>query len=225
VQVSGKELLADVDLSLDVLPNYITGTLTGSHPQQQDLAVAVNGRIEAVTRSYNEFGQTKFAALVPEQSIHAGANDVGVYAVNGTKLEQLKGSDLAYSLQDHALQASDGSTVPVGSAVRGDVRATRSTSGSTLGGWAGNLKTHKPAGSIVVLVDGDSVFVGENGNITRKAVLKRYGVDKAGFIFRLPGALLPEAGAAHNVRVFAIAGKAASELRYLHGYPWATKGG
>jgi hypothetical protein len=225
VQVSGRELLGAVDLSLDVLPSYITGKLTGSHPPQQDLAVAVNGKIEAVTRSYTEFGQTKFAALVPEQAIRAGANDVGVYAVNGTKVEELQGSDLTYSLQGDALEASDGTTVSIGSAVSGEVRGTRGTSGSTLGGWAGNLKTHKPAGSIVVLVDGDSVFVGENGNITRKAILKRYGIDKAGFIFRLPGALLPEAGTAHNVRVFAIAGKAASELRYLHGYPWATKGG
>ena len=225
VHVSGRELLAAVDLSLDVLPSYITGTLTGRHPAQQDLAVAVNGKIEAVTRSYTEFGQTKFAALVPEESIRQGANEVSVYAVNGTKLEELEGSDLTYSLQGGALQASDGSTVPIAQAISGEVRGERSTTGSTLGGWAGNIKTHKPADSIVVLVDGQSVFVGENGNITRKDILERYGIDKAGFIFRLPGSLLPDAGAAHQVRVFAIAGKAASELRYLHGYPWATKGG
>ncbi len=224
VHLSGRELLAAVDLSLDVLPSYITGTLTGRRPARQDLAVAVNGKIEAVTRSYTEFGQTKFAALVPERSIRQGANEVSVYAVNGTKLAELKGSDLTYSLQSGALQASDGTTVPVGPAVSGEVRGSRSTSGSTLGGWAANLKTRKPADSIVVFVDGQSVFVGENGNITRKDILERYGVDKAGFIFRLPGALLPEAGAGHQVRVFAIAGKAAAELRYLRGYPWATTG-
>jgi hypothetical protein len=225
VHVSGRELLAAVDLSLDVLPSYITGTLAGRHPAQQDLAVAVNGKIEAVTRSYTEFGQTKFAALVPEESIRQGANDVSVYAVNGTKLEELKGSDLTYSLEPGSLQASDGTSVPVSTAVSGEVRGTRSSSGSTLGGWAGNVRTHKPAASIVVLVDGKSVFVGDNGNITRKAILKRYGIDKAGFIFRLPGSLLPEAGSEHQVRVFAIAGKVASELRYLPGYPWATEGG
>jgi hypothetical protein len=225
VHVSGRELLAAVDLSLDVLPSYITGTLTGRHPAQQALAVAVNGRIEAVTRSYTEFGQTRFAALVPEQSIHQGANDVGIYAVAGTRLEELEGSDLTYSLGTDALQASDGTAIPIGAAVSGEVRGARSTSGSTLGGWAANLKTRKPADAIVVFVDGQSVFVGENGNITRKDILKRYGVDKAGFIFRLPGALLPDAGSAHQVRVFALAGKTASELRYLRGYPWATHGG
>ena len=105
----------------------------------------------------------------------------------------------------------------------GEVRGSRSTSGATLGGWAANLKARRPASSIVVFVDGKSVFVGENGNIPRKDILERYGIDKAGFIFRLPGGLLPAAGAGHQVRVFAVAGRAASELRYLRGYPWATK--
>jgi hypothetical protein len=222
VQLSGRELLDAVDLSLDVLPSYVTGTLTGRHPAQQDLAVSVNGKIEAVTRSYTEFGETKFAALVPEQSIHAGANDVSVYAVAGTTLTELRGSDVTYSLEAGALRGSDGKAIPVRKAVTGEVRGTRSGTGSTLGGWAANLKTRKPADSIVVFVDGQSVFAGENGNIPRKDILKRYGVDKAGFIFRLPGALLPVAGAEHQVRVFAIAGGVAGELRYLRGYPWAT---
>jgi hypothetical protein len=222
VQLSGRELLAAVDLSLDVVPNYITGKLTGRLPAQQDLAVSVNGKVEAVTRSYTEFGETKFAALVPEQSIHAGANDVSVYAVAGSTLTELRGSDVTYSLEPAALRGSDGKAIPVRKAVMGDVRGTRGATGATLGGWAANLKTHKPAASIVVFVDGQSVFAGENGNITRKDILERYGVDKAGFIFRLPGALLPVAGAEHQVRVFAIAGGVASELHYLRGYPWAT---
>jgi hypothetical protein len=224
VQLSGRELLDDVDLSLDVLPSYITGKLTGRHPPQQDLAVAVNGTVEAVTRSYTEFGETKFAALVPERSIRQGANDVTVCAVNGNTLTELRGSDITYTLENGALQASDGTTIPLGHVVAGEVRGTRSSSGSTLGGWAANVKARKPADSIVVLVDGKSVFVGDNGNITRKAILKRYGVDKAGFIFRLPGSLLPAAGKEHHVRVVAVAGRVASELHYLRGYPWSRSG-
>jgi len=224
VHVTGRELLAAVDPSLGVLPSYVTGTLTGRHPAQQDLAVAINGTIEAMTRSYRELGETKFGAMVPETSIHTGANDVSVYAVTGDALTELHGSDLTYSLGAGGLQASDGTTIPVRAAISGEVRGTRSATGSTLGGWAANLKTHRPAESIVVFVDGRSVFVGQDGNIERKDILQRYGVDNAGFLFSLPGPLLPEAGAAHQVRVFAIAGKVASELRYLRGYPWATKG-
>ena len=222
VHVSGRELLNAVDPTLDLVPTYLTGTLSGSHPAEQDLAIAANGTIEAVTRSYSDAGETKFGAMIPERSLHAGANDVSVYAVNGDKLTELPGSDVTYSLSNGALQASDGTTIPVGRAVSGEVRGTRASDGSTLGGWAANVKTRKPATSIVVLVDGKSVYVGDNGNITRKDILERYGVDNAGFIFRIPGSLLPPAGATDDVRVFAIAGKAASELKYLQGYPWKT---
>jgi hypothetical protein len=224
VHVSGRELLNAVDLSLDLIPTYVTGTISGAHGQQ-DLAIAVNGTVEAVTRSYTDAGETKFGAMVPEKSLHAGANEVSVYAVNGRTLTELRGSDVTYTLGAGTLEASDGTATPVGKAVSGEVRGTRSASGSTLGGWAANVKARKPADAIVVVVDGKSVFVGEPGNIPRKDILQRYGVDKAGFIFRLPGSLLPDAGAADQVRVFAIAGKAASELKYLPGYPWATKAG
>src|SRR5262249_24042642 len=60
VHVNGRELLGAVDPSLGVLPTYVTGTLTGRHPAQQELAVAVNGTVGAVTRSYSELGETKF---------------------------------------------------------------------------------------------------------------------------------------------------------------------
>ena len=225
VHLSGRELLGSVDVSLDLVPSYVTGTITGPHPKQQDLAVAVNGTIEAVTRSYTESGTTKFGAMVPESSLHPGANGVSVYVAKGRTLTELRGSDVTYSLQGGDLQASDGTTLQVSKAVSGEVRGSRSTSGSTLGGWAANLKTHRAADSIVLLVDGRSAFVGENGNLNRNDIRERYGVKGAGFIFRLPGTLLPEAGAAHQVRVFAIDGKVAAELRYLHGYPWATKEG
>jgi hypothetical protein len=223
VHVSGRELLAAVDRSLDLVPTYVTGTLSGTHPAQQDLAIAANGTIAAVTRSYSDAGQTKFGGMIPEKSIHAGANEISVYAVNGSELTELRGSDVTYALQNGGLQASNGTSIPVGRAIAGEVRGTRSSTGSTLGGWAANVKARKPASSIVVLVDGKSVFVGDNGNITRKDILERYGADKAGFIFRLPGLLLPDAGAADDVRVFAVAGDVASELRYLRGYPWKTR--
>jgi len=222
VHVSGRELLAAVDPSLDLVPTYVTGTLSGAHPAQQDLAIAANGTIAAVTRSYTDSGQTKFGAMIPEKSLHAGANEVSVYAVNGSALTELRGSDVTYALQNGALEASNGTSIRVGRAIAGEVRGTRASSGSTLGGWAANVKARKPARSIVVLVDGKSVFVGDNGNITRNDIRNRYGVANTGFIFRLPGSLLPGAGAADDVRVFAVAGNAASELKYLRGYPWKT---
>jgi hypothetical protein len=175
-----------------------------------------------VTRSYPELGETKFAALVPERAFRQGANDVAIYAVAGNVLEELPGSDLTYALASGSLAASDGAAVPIRNPIKGGVRGTRSPTGATLGGWAANAKGSRPADSVVVLVDGKSVFTGRPGNITRKDILERYGVDNAGFIFRLPGSLLPAAGKEHSVRVFALSGAVATELRYLPGYPWAT---
>jgi hypothetical protein len=92
-----------------------------------------------------------------------------------------------------------------------------------MGGWSADLKARRAAGTIIVLVDGRSVFVGHNGNATRNYARQRYGIVNAGFRFRLPGALIPSEGDP-EVRVFARAGGIASELRYVPGYPWATGG-
>ena len=183
----------------------------------------MNGTIEAVTRSYTEPGETKFGAMIPERSLHAGANDVSVYAVNGKTLTELPAATSRTRSGPARSQASDGTTVRSAGPSSGEVRGTRSASGSTLGGWAANMKSRSRPSSIVVLVDGKSVFVGDNGNIPRKDILKRYGVDKAGFIFRLPGSLLPDAGRRDRCACSRSPGKAASELQYLRGYPWKTQ--
>ena len=58
------------------------------------LAVSVNGRIAAVTRTYrDEDGVVRFSALVPESAFRPGANPVGVFVVSedgGVVLERLE---------------------------------------------------------------------------------------------------------------------------------------
>ena len=61
-----------------------------------------------------------------------------------------------------ALEASDGTAVTVTRDVKGEVRGTRSTSGSTLGGWAASLKARKPADAIIVLEHGRIVEIGRH---------------------------------------------------------------
>jgi hypothetical protein len=41
-----------------------------------------------------------------------------------------------------------------------------------------------------------------------------------GFQFDLPASLLPKPGSGHKVRVFAVRGGAAGELRYLGAWAW-----
>ncbi len=226
VELSQREVLAAVDPASSFLPTYVSGLITGRHPARLDLAIAVNGTLRAVTRTYTDHGETKFAALVPETALRKGANEVTVYAVfrtgSGLGLEELRGTQLDYTLAGNGtLEASDGTAVRVTRGVSGEVRGTRSGSYVTFGGWAADLQARRGAGTIVVLVDGRSVFVGHNGNAAHSQAQERYGIANAGFRFRLPASLVPTEGNP-EVRVFARAGKTASELRYVAGYPWAT---
>jgi hypothetical protein len=63
----------------------VTGHLEGV-PTGRDLAVAVNGRIAATTRSFQlaTGKQTLFAAMVPESSFAAGRNVVELFELDGT---------------------------------------------------------------------------------------------------------------------------------------------
>jgi hypothetical protein len=63
----------------------VTGSLEGV-PTGTDLAVAINGRIAALTRSFHlaTDERTLFAAMVPESSFHTGRNHVELFEVRGT---------------------------------------------------------------------------------------------------------------------------------------------
>jgi len=228
VELTGRELLQVVDLSTDVLPSYLTGNVTGTHSTQLDLAIAVNGTIRAVTRTYSELGSTKFAALVPEDSLRAGANDVRIFAVvnAGARLvlEELRRGDVTFTLEARAkpvIESSDEATISVEpKALSGEVRAAWNAGTGSFDGWAADLAAQQAAERIVVFVDGRSVYVGRTGK-SRRDLRTRYGVWKAGFFFRLPESVLPAPGGDHQVRVFAMLGGKASELRFVGKSPWA----
>jgi hypothetical protein len=65
----------------------------------EDVAVAINGRVAAVTRPFGNDGGKWIDAMVDEALLHDGRNNVGVYAVRGggsaTKLVRLGGNDPA----------------------------------------------------------------------------------------------------------------------------------
>jgi hypothetical protein len=70
-----------VDRSSGVVPCEIAGRIQGSGPDaERDLAVALNGRIEAVGRSFHLRGEAveSYALMVPETALHDGRNTVAV---------------------------------------------------------------------------------------------------------------------------------------------------
>jgi hypothetical protein len=75
-----------------VMPSQIAGSLKGGkRGATRDLAVAVNGRIEAVSRSwYLDGDRTEhFAMMVPEDTLHNGRNTVELYSVSSGKTLRL----------------------------------------------------------------------------------------------------------------------------------------
>jgi len=63
-------------------PVRVYGRLHGV-PGGRDVAIAVNGEIVAVTRSFEDAGRTLVSAVVPERAFRPGPNAVRVYLVEG----------------------------------------------------------------------------------------------------------------------------------------------
>jgi hypothetical protein len=71
------ELLNRVDPRGPMVPTRVMGRIEGSRPgAQRDLAVAVNGRVWAVGRSFHLRGRESelFSLIFPERALHRGDN-------------------------------------------------------------------------------------------------------------------------------------------------------
>ena len=82
LDLDGEDRLSSVDLESPFVPAEITGWIDGDTTRNLDIAVAVNGRIAAVTRTFPNSGRLRFAALAPETAFRNGANDVDVFLVS-----------------------------------------------------------------------------------------------------------------------------------------------
>ena len=87
--ISGAANMRAVRASSLLLPAHIAGAVRGgARGAKRDVAVAVNGRIEAVGRTFYLRGsrQESFAVNVPEASMRPGRNTVEVFQVSRGKL-------------------------------------------------------------------------------------------------------------------------------------------
>ncbi|HEX5980355.1 MAG TPA: hypothetical protein VFY52_04620, partial [Thermoleophilaceae bacterium] len=76
-------LFANVRRGSGVVPAHITGSLERGSGRIRELAVAVNGRIAAVGRSFRLASDPTehFAFMVPEDALREGSNSVEVFEV------------------------------------------------------------------------------------------------------------------------------------------------
>jgi hypothetical protein len=64
-------------------PARVMGKVTGGPAGELKLAVAVNGRIAAVTETFRIDGATRFATFVPDSALRPGTNVITIFAVRG----------------------------------------------------------------------------------------------------------------------------------------------
>jgi Sulfatase len=84
VTLSRPRSFARVRRSSGVVPTQIAGRIHGSGPgRERDVAVAINGRIAAVGRSFHLRGQAveSFSVMVPENTLREGRNRIEVLEV------------------------------------------------------------------------------------------------------------------------------------------------
>jgi hypothetical protein len=105
-------------------------------------------------------------------------------------------------------------------ALRGVARAKREQTGWVFSGWAAQANANRRVDTLVVFVGDRAVYVGRAENLKPHAILGQPELGKTGFEFELPPSLLPAPDGAQRVRVFALHGHAASELRYDAAFPW-----
>jgi hypothetical protein len=85
-RVANASLMQDVTRHDTLLPTRVTGALRGvPFGEHRDVAVAVNGRIRAVGRSFDLWwkGREYYSAMVPETSLRVGRNRIEVFEVRG----------------------------------------------------------------------------------------------------------------------------------------------
>jgi len=78
------DLVRAVSSGSGLLPTRVTGRLSGvARGRERDLAVAVNGRIRALGRSFHLWRRQReyFSMIVPESALHEGANRVELFEV------------------------------------------------------------------------------------------------------------------------------------------------
>ena len=94
VQIDGAERLRSVDRSAGFVPARIIGRLSGPGAERRlDLAIALNGRVAALSRTHTTGERPWFSALVPESALREGSNELSVLVVSagadGLKVEPL----------------------------------------------------------------------------------------------------------------------------------------
>ena len=214
---------ADVDLRGPFSPGYVTGAVSGREARAgEPVAVAVNGRIRALTQTYDFAGRTRFAALVPDSAFRQGPNRVTLYAISGGEQGVVLGflaetSGERFTLVEGAAGPTAIKTsrprrlieiTPGAVAGRVDVAVVQG-SVVRLAGWAVAYPSGRAHDRLVLFADGRLIASSASGVDRPDLGPWSHG---SGFDFLVPLDSLTGQSARPRLQLLAVAGRTASEL-------------
>ena len=240
VWLDGGDLWQDVDLESEFVPARITGQVDTNTDARENLnlAVAINGTIQAVTRTFVRGQDIWFSAIVPERSFRNGYNSVELFVVSGPtdRPRLLAPANVRPGMSNYSLtrlhgresiETPEGRIVPiVPGAMGGNVdRGIQQGDVGIIRGWAADLRGWQPAESILVLLNGEVVHLVQP-NRTRPDVAAHYGkpdLARSGFVLMFVSEALGDSANA-EVRVIVLSSHGvASELTYGEEYAWGNR--
>jgi hypothetical protein len=236
IELDHAEAYADVDLTSGLLPARVTGEARGE-PPAAEVAIALNGRVEAVVHTYASGPDSAtFSAVLRESAFREGSNSLEVFVVDprATSPSLLSTSQLArgdwrlvtQAGREVALERSDGRRVPLrAAALTGEVGAR----GPMIAGWARSLPGDSAPESILFFANG-RFHEEQQPARTRSRQTARVQAEQGGAVTLAFDAVIPfgklRSQAQPEIRVFAVAADAATELSYAEAFPYraATPG-
>jgi hypothetical protein len=201
-----------------LVPSYLSGRLTGGIEPGASLAVAVNGRIRAVTESFDYGGEVRMAAVIPPGAFRAGENEVEVLEVRRAGASRQLAALLTERPESFRLVERGGATIVVGEGRQIELQEERllgyldsvefDDQGVRLGGWAVDPRSRRAVDSLLVFSDGRLVARGQP-TLPRPDIGGKFGAEavRSGFDVR---AAVTDKDA--SFRIVALADDAASEL-------------
>ncbi len=228
-EVDDLPLLAQVDPTAPLLPALASGGIDGTMRPGTTLALALNGRVRAVTAAYTEDGRLRFSALLPPAAFRRGTNRLAVYAVSSGDRPALVAVSQAAPENVGGRLRTDGGVrleLPGRSPIRirpgavsGYVETQRASDSGHLSvsGWAADPGRRARVRQVLVVVDG-RVLASTTPSAPRLDLTKRYGPQSLRAGYRVSVPLLHAdrvAQSPERIRVFGVLGARASELPRL----------
>ncbi len=243
IELDHPRIVDPVDLEARVKPFHVSGRVLGTQAAEvTHLAIALNGQIEAVTRTWPDHGHSRFTAMLPEQAIRSGQNEVEFFVVQasfdskGFSLHPiaLDNQSDAYELvsQDgsESLRSKTDGLIPVvKNPGRGHLDGVSEDKETVkIWGWAADLDSVSPCEKLIIFVQGKYAFSGRPNKdrrdvvkfLSRQSGLPGHGFLGSGFHFELDRSLF-SSDDLQDVRIFSLSsGGRATELHYYRDYPW-----